>query len=144
MSLINALGINEFAIVQFGIFILIFGFLTTYVFKPYVAAYEQRQDRTKGGEVLAEEFQHKTTELHADYESRARLLNSHIHEIFAKHRAEALAEYDRIVGRARQEATALIEKNRQSLATAVHAAADELKSQTPAVALAITNKLLGK
>lgn len=144
MSLIHALGINEFAAVQFVIFILIFMFLTNYVFKPYVAAFEQRQNRTKGGEVLAEEFQQKTTELHSDYETRARLLNSHIHEIFAKHRAEALAEYDRIVGKARQEATALIEKNRTTISSAVTSASGELKSQTPQVALAITNKLLGK
>lgn len=144
MGLLSALGINSLAIVQFGIFVLIFVFLTVYVFGPYLKAAEERQNRTKGGEELAEEFQGKTIDLQARYEQQARDINGRIQDVFQKNRAEALVEYDRVVGQARKEAGELVEKNRQAISRAVDAAAAELKSQTPQMALAITNKLLGK
>ena len=144
MGLLSALGINYLAIVQFGIFILIFIFLTTYVFNPFLKAAEERQKRTKGGEELAEEFHHKAIALQAQYEQEARALNAGIQDVFQKNRAEAAAESERVVGQARKEANETIEKNRQAIVRAVETASGELKSQTPAMALAITNKLLGK
>lgn len=144
MDLLHALGINQFAIVQFFIFVAIFSFLVAFVFTPYVKALDERQSRTKGGESLAEEYQQKATDLHSEYQAKAREMNGQISSIFQKNKAEAQQEYDRTVGRAREQATQLIEKNRKAISQSVQTAAEELRGQTTSVALAITNKLLGK
>lgn len=144
MSLLHALGINEFAIVQFVIFLVVFYFLVSAVFRPYLAALSERQNRTVGGVHEAELYQHKAVELHSDYQDKVREVNSHIHEIFQKSRAEALAEYDKILQAARQSAASQIELNRQKIAQVVAQVGADLQRQTPSLALAITNKLLGR
>lgn len=144
MSLLHALGINQLAILQFCIFVIIFSFLTFYVFVPFARANEERQKRTKGGESLAEEYHQKAVELNSQYQDKAREVNSHIHTIFQKNKSAAAAEYDLIVGKARGEASEVVEKNRQRITQSVAAAREELRAQTTTVALAITNKLLGK
>ena len=144
MSLLSALGINQFAIVQFVIFIFVFWYLMVGVFRPYLAAAEERQKRTVGDVAVAEEYQHKSTELHSQYQDKLREVNTHIHEIFHRNRTAAAAEYDRIVQAARQEANAQIEKNRQHITQMIATASAELRSQTATVAHAITNKLLGQ
>lgn len=144
MSLLHALGINQLAILQFFIFVIIFSFLTFYVFAPFVRANEERQKRTKGGESLAEEYHQKAVELHSQYQDKAREVNGHIQAIFQKNKAAAQVEYDEIVGKARKDAGDVVEKNRQQITRSVTAARDELRGQTTAMALAITNKLLGK
>lgn len=144
MELLNALGINHYAIVQFFIFILVFVFLTQVVFGPFLKAHEGRLQRTKGGEQLADEYSAKTQSAQAEYAEKAREIHTRIQSIFQKSRTEAMGDYDRIVAQARKEAEALVETNRQAVATASAQASTELKGQTTQVALAITNKLLGK
>lgn len=144
MDLLSSLGITPVAGFQFLIFVGLLTFLSLYVFSPYVHAFEERQKRTKGGEVLAEEYQHKTTELQSAYQDKAREVHGHISAIFQRNRSEALADYDKIVNQAKKEAQSLIENNRQGIAKVVQQTSDDLRSQTTSVALAITNKLLGK
>lgn len=144
MGLLQALGINGLAIIQFGILIVIFLFLSLYVFGPYLRAVEERQSRTKGGEALADEFQQKTSDLQTRYQERAREIHSQIAALFAKSRGDAAIEYERIVGQARQESNQLIEKNRQTIGDAVSVASADLRREATQASLAITNKLLGK
>ncbi|MBX2988124.1 MAG: ATP synthase F0 subunit B [Bdellovibrionaceae bacterium] len=144
MHLLHALGISQLAIIQFLIFVFIFTFLTYGVFTPYFKALMEREKRTVGGEALAEEYQQKTIELSTEYQNQARAINTQIQEIFQRNRNEANAAYDRVVGAAREEASQMIEKNRAQISQAVGAAQNDLRGQTTAVALAITNKLLGK
>lgn len=143
-ALLHQLGVNHFAIYQFFIFIGLISFLSIYVFSPYLKALEAREERTKGGRELATEYQAKTVEMHSTYQDRARDVNNKIQAIFQKSRAEAMVEYERIVGVARGESQALIEKNRQTLNQSVATATQELKNQSTTMAVAITNKLLGK
>lgn len=144
MHLLHALGINQYAFVQFLLFVLIFMFLTGSVFGPYFRALLEREQRTVGGETLAEEYHQRTAELQNEYQTKARSLNAQIAEIFQKNRNEATSEYEVIVSRARTEATSLIEKNRLAISLAIQQATEELRGQTTPMALAITNKLLGK
>ncbi|HRO66312.1 MAG TPA: ATP synthase F0 subunit B [Pseudobdellovibrionaceae bacterium] len=144
MDLLHALGINQYAIVQFLIFAVMFAFLTGYVFTPYAKALDEREKRTVGGENLAEEYQEKAIELQAEYQTKARDLNAQIQAIFQTQKGTASAEQEALVRQARDEANALIEKNRQVIAKSVSQVSEELRGQTTNVALAITNRLLGK
>jgi F-type H+-transporting ATPase subunit b len=144
MEIIQQLGINGTALVQFGIFICIFFFLNFYLFKPYYKAVEERENRTLGGEDLALEIQQKTTELHSQYQIKAKSVSQKIKTIYDAQRSDALKEYDTIVGQARQQSASLLESNNQKIAHAIQGAAAQLHAESNQVAIAITRKLLGK
>ena len=144
MEMIQSLGINSTAIIQFGIFIFTFFFLRHYVFSAYHAALLKRLEKTKGGEEIANEYAEKTSELHSQYQDEARKVHHEISTIYQHHRNEAMADADKLVTLARLEAQKMIEAARVTMAQSVATAAQSLKSQTSGVALSITNKLLGK
>jgi F-type H+-transporting ATPase subunit b len=144
MEIIHQLGINQTAFVQFAIFICLFFFLNLYVFTPYYKALSERESRTLGGEDLALEFQKKTTELHSEYQTKAKEVTKKIKSIYDAHRSDALKEYDVIVGKAREEASDLLETNNKKISQSIQSAAAALRSETTSVAVAITQKLLGK
>ena len=144
MEMIQSLGINSTAIIQFGIFIFIFFFLRHYVFSAYHEALLKRLEKTKGGEEIASEYAEKTSELHSQYQDEVRKVHHEISTIYQKNRTEALADADRVMHQARAEAQKMIEAARVTMAQAVASATQSLKGQSSGVALSITNKLLGK
>lgn len=144
LQICKQIGINQTAFIQFAIFILTITFLRYVVFGPYTQAMSERKHRTKGGEDLAVEIHKKAGELHAEYELKAKEINSQINEIYDHSRTRAMKDYETIVQSARNEANELIEKNRNQLQDKIRSTAEQLKSQTSAVALVITNKLLNK
>lgn len=144
MDIFQSIGINATAIVQFVLFAIMLIFMSKVVFAPYAHALEERQKRTKGGEDLALEFQKKSVELQSTYENKSREINEQIKSIFDAARVEANKKYESIVGASRAQATQLTTDNRSQIAAAISQASAELKSQTSVVAMAITNKLLGK
>jgi len=121
-----------------------FFFLNIYVFTPYYKALEERERRTLGGEDLALEFQKKSTELHSEYQIKAKEVSKQIKEIYDAHRNDAIKEYDLIVGKARKEAGELLEKNTKTITQSIQAAAPALSAEMTSVCTAITQKLLGK
>lgn len=144
MDIFNQIGINTTAIFQFVFYAIALLILSKVVFAPYAHALEERQKRTKGGEDLALEFQKKAIELQSEYETKARKQNEQIKAIFDASKLEANAQYEKTVTSAKNEANTLIVENRNKISSAISTAAAELKGQTNAVAMAITNKLLGK
>lgn len=142
MDIFGQLGINTTAAIQFVLFAIALIFLSKVVFTPYTHAYEERQRRTKGGEDLALEYQNKSVELHSEYETKARELNNEIKGIVDGAKSQANKDYESLVAKARSESEKLVHENRTKISTAVQGAAAELKSQTTAVAMAITTKLL--
>ncbi|MDG0814943.1 ATP synthase F0 subunit B [Bdellovibrio svalbardensis] len=144
MDIFGQLGINSTAGIQFVLFAIALLFLNKVVFTPYAHALEERERKTKGGEDLALEYQAKSIELHTQYEAKARELNLEIKTIIDASKSEANKKYEIVVSTTRAEAEKNISENRKKVSAAVQTAAQELKSQTQAVALAITSKLLGK
>ena len=144
MDIFGQLGINTTAGIQFVFFAIALLFLTKFVFGPYAHALEERERRTKGGEDLALEYQAKSVELQSEYETKARDINNEIKTIVDAAKSSANKEYETLVSKSRTEADKLVQDNRTKISSAVATAAAELKSQTNAVALAITAKLLGK
>ena len=144
MEMIHQLGIGPAAIIQFLIFVSVFGFLTHFVFTPYYSAFEWREEKTKGSEDLAHEFKQKSLDLHSEYQEKARETHAQMSAIYDKARTETMVECEAIIAKAREEANDLVESNRRRIADSIAKAASELKGQTSVVALAISNKLLGK
>lgn len=144
MDIFGQLGINTTAGIQFVFYAIALIFLSKFVFAPYAHALEEREHRTKGGEDLALEYQQKSSELQAEYETKLRDLNGQIKSIVDTAKTQASKDSESIVNAARAGADKLVEDNRLKITAAVSSAAADLKSQTTNVAMAITNKLLGK
>lgn len=142
MDIFGQLGINTTAAFQFVLFAIALTFLSKVVFAPYAHALEERQKRTKGSEDLALEYQTKSIEMQNEYEGKLRDLNSQIKTSVDQAKAEATKDYEALVSKARQESEELVQNNRQKVAASVQQAMADLKSQTSAVAMAITTKLL--
>ncbi len=144
MEILQQIGVNKTALIQFVIFAIAILFLTKVVFSSYAQALDERENRTKGGEDLAVEFKKKALELQGEYEVKAREVANEIKGIFDAQKAEASSSYEGIVNTARQNAEGLVLENRTKITAAVSSASADLKAQTNTVALAITHKLLGK
>lgn len=142
--MLSQLGVNQTAIFQFAIYIVTFTALVFLVYKPFYQALLLRQEKTKGSEDLANEFSKKTSDLQNEYQKEAREQNGKISAIFSEARADGQKQYDATLAGARTESQKIIEENRNKIKGAVGAAAVELQKQAPQMALAITNKLLGK
>lgn len=142
MDIFGQLGINTTAAFQFVLFAIALTFLSKVVFAPYAHALEERQKRTKGGEDLALEYQNKSIGLQTEYESKIRDLNTQIKEAVDMAKTQANKEYENLVNNARVESEKLVQSNRSKVSSAVQQAAADLKTQTTAVAMAITTKLL--
>lgn len=142
MDIFGQLGINTTAAFQFVLFAIALTFLSKVVFAPYAHALEERQKRTKGSEDLALEYQTKSIKMQNEYEGKLRDLNSQIKTSVDQAKAEATKDYEALVNKARQESEELVQNNRQKVTASVQQAMADLKSQTSAVAMAITTKLL--
>jgi F-type H+-transporting ATPase subunit b len=144
MAILNQLGINQTIFFQFVIFVIAYITLYFLVFKPYTAALNEREARTKGGEGLASELQRQARDLQTEYEKKARQINGQIKEIFDQYRAEASKETDVVISKARSEAQILVERARQQVAAEISQAENKLRDEVPMVAQVITAKLLTK
>lgn len=144
MDIFGQLGINPTAGIQFVFFAIALSFLAKYVFSPYAKAHEERERKTKGGEELALEYKARAIELQSEYETKIRHLNNEMKSIIDESKANANKHYESALHQTRTDAEKLISENRNKIAKQIEAAAQELKSQTHTVAVAITTKLLGK
>jgi F0F1-type ATP synthase membrane subunit b/b' len=144
MNILDQLGINHTYFFQLGIFIFALIVLSQFVFKDFVDLLSKREEKSKGTEGIAAEEHKKAAELQRAYEDSARGLSGEIKTIFDSYRQQAAAEYESIVSKARQESMRLVEDTRQRVSAEIGDAAKSLKEEAPAVALAISGRLLSK
>jgi len=103
MSILIQLGANHTLFIQFAIFVFTVSFLTIYVFGPYFKARDQRLEKTKGGEELAQEASKKAQTVKQTYETEARSLTAQIKAIFDAEKNQAQQEADVILSKAKSE-----------------------------------------
>ncbi len=144
MEILDQLHLNGTFFIQFVIFAFSYFALSNLVFKPYSAALEARENRTKGGEDLAFELQKKAEELRQQYEVKARQVSGNVKTIFDEYRLDANKEFESIVSAARKESQALVEAARQKVSVEIGDAKAKLQAEVPAVAQEISKKLLSK
>ncbi len=142
--MLQQLGVNQTAFLQFAIYIFIFTALVFLVYNPFHKAFLLREEKTKGAEDLAQEFIKKAEDLHMEYQHEARELNLKISAIYHESKTVAQKQFEKSVTTAKDESQKIIEENRNKIKGSIGAAVVELQKQVPQLALAITNKMLGK
>lgn len=103
-----------------------------------------REAQTKGGEELAVELQKQSVETAKVYGQKLREHTEKIKNIFDSHKKQVSTDSELLVNQARSEAENLLEQNRKKIEQNIQSVAQEIKAQAPAVALIITQKLIGK
>ncbi len=144
LSLLSALGVNQTIWIQLACFLVSYLALTQLIFKPYMKAYHERENRTVGNEESAIRIIEEAQELTHNYEKKARELNSEIKHLYDLKRSEAMKDYEAFIKTARENSTAAIEVARDKISHEVEAARKKLVSEIPAVSSAIASRLVGK
>lgn len=143
MELLKTLGLDSTVAFQFGIFLIVYLFLSNLLFKPYLKAFNKRKEQTIGKTDTAERFITETAELEGEYETKAREINQKFKVIYDESRSQALKEHDRLVAEARSKAKELTEKAQKEISVQMQSARDELKAQVPVIAKTITTQVVG-
>lgn len=140
MEILQQLGANQSAFIQFFIFAISIAFLTTFVFGPYFKAYDQRLVKTKGAENVAKDTVEETKNLNLIFQSKAREVNDKITSIYnaenetAKHTAEDLLK------NAKNESAQIIETSRKQLSEQVAQSASQIQALSKDIAQQLTQK----
>lgn len=144
MEILTQLGVNKTAFIQFFIFAIAFFTLSSMVFKPYAEALHKREEKTKGGEEVAEQMLKQSADLKTQFETKAREVSGEINSIYETYREQAMKEYSKIVAEARGESQSLVEDTKKRVSVQVADAAVKLKEEIPTVAGLITQRLINK
>lgn len=145
MELLKSLGID---VNTLWIHVLCFAVgylaLSNLIFKPYSAALRERENRTVGGDELAQKLLMQAAEISTDYEHKAKAISASIREEYDKNRQEAQKESEALIAKARGEAARLLEASRATIAQEIATAKTALSAEVPAITAAITSKMAGK
>ncbi|MBC7742737.1 MAG: hypothetical protein H7061_11095 [Bdellovibrionaceae bacterium] len=102
MEILQQLGANETAFIQFVLFIITISFLTVVVFNPFFKAYDQRLKQTKGADQVASETQEEAKKLGQIFQARAREINDKVRNIFETSKSEANESATKILSQAKE------------------------------------------
>jgi F0F1-type ATP synthase membrane subunit b/b' len=143
MELIETLGLDSTIALQFGIFIIVYLFLSQVLFKPYMAAFDERQEQTIGKTDTAERFIAEAQNLEQEYATKAQEINRKFKLIYDESRSQAMKEHDRLVNEAREKAKVLTEQSRKKISEQAVAAQADLAKQIPELSKTIAVQVLG-
>lgn len=144
MEIFRQLGVDETLWVHLACFLVSYFALYFLILKPYMAAFVEREKRTVGSEEAAVRLVEEANDLQNQYALKARELNAQMKSFYDDARANAQKQSEKIVGDARTQAAALLQQNREHIASEVAKAQKTLQSEIPTVGAAIASKLAGK
>lgn len=143
-NLLQVLQLDATILPQFLIFLVAYVALSQLVFKPYMKAFDLRKEATVGGKEVADQLLLETQNIHFNYETKAREINTEIKVIFESARKEATKRQEELVLSARAQAEELVKKSREEIRQNVLKTREELKKQVPELSQTISDRLLGK
>lgn len=103
-----------------------------------------RGEKTVGNTESAEKLLAESRDLEAQYEQKARELNTKVRGIYEQSRQQALREQEKQMAEARLRAKQIIEDNKQKVQAEVARAQQDISKEVALVSQAMATKLLGK
>ena len=144
LEILTSLGIDSTFFYQFLIFFVAFASMNFIVFKPYLAAHDERVRRTVGGQAEAKDLLDQAKDTEAIYKEEAKKLNAEIREVFAKVNGKAKTEVEAILNEAKADADSQITAGRQALSQSVDEARKAMETHIPEISEKIQNKFMGQ
>ena len=143
-AILTGLGVNSTVWIQLGLFLFTFVLLNNLVFKSYQRAFQERHDKTLGGEDLTKQLVLEAQEIQSRYEKRARQVNDQIKSAYDSAMGEAYKKQNEIMENTRKEAAEALKQARAKITTQVRDARGALHNDLPAISSLIVAKLMGK
>lgn len=143
MQILQQLGANQSAIIQFFIFAISIAFLTVFVFNPFFKAYDERLEKTKGVENVAKDTIEETKNLNLIFQSKARESNDKIRNIYDTERSAAQKKSEDILKTAKADADKILVSSRSEIASQVSQSKSQVASLSQEIATQLTQKFEG-
>ncbi|MBC7421071.1 MAG: hypothetical protein H7328_10120 [Bdellovibrio sp.] len=140
MEILQQLGANETAFIQFILFVVSITFLTVVIFNPFFKAYDQRLKQTKGADQVASETQDEAKKLEQIYQSRAREINDKLNAVFSTLKHEANDSASKILNDAKTAIATTTDKAR----TEIDAQKKNAQQNSQAIAEEVSNEISKK
>lgn len=143
MEILQQLGANGTAFIQFALFIITITFLTTVVFGPYFKAYDIRHKLTKDADQVANETQDEVKKLQQIYSARAREINEKINSVFNESKQDGLKSTTIILDAAKSQVGQSTDGARKDIASQKQSAAAQIQTIAKEVSESIIQKMTG-
>jgi F0F1-type ATP synthase membrane subunit b/b' len=143
MEILQQLGANQSAIIQFFIFAVSIAFLTVFVFNPFFKAYDIRLEKTKGVESVAKDTIEETKNLNLIFQSKARESNDKIRNIYDTERSVAQKKSEEIIKDAKADADKILTSSRTEISAQVSQSKSQVASLSQEIATQLTQKFEG-
>lgn len=143
MQILQQLGANQTAIIQFFIFAISIAFLTKFVFGPYFKAYDQRLVKTKGAENVAKDTIEETKSLNLIFQSKAREVNDKIKAIYDVEKTSAQKTTEDLIKSAKTESETIVKKSRSEIANQLAQSKNQVGDLSQEIAQQVTQKFEG-
>lgn len=144
MELLTALGVNQTVAIQFIIFVAVYIVLNKVLFTPYIAALDERRERTEGQSETAEKYFEEAKTLQEQYTAKMRELNDRQKDIYDQSRGEAQKRYDEVVTTAREKTKNVVENAQKELKAEALKIRQQAEKEIPMLSSLITERLTGK
>ncbi len=143
VEILQQLGANQSALIQFFIFAISIAFLTVFVFNPFFKAYDMRLQKTKGIEDVAKDTVEETKNLNLIFQSKARESNDKIRSIYDTEKNVANKAAEEIIKMAKAEADKLVSSSRAEIINQVAQSKSQVASLSQEIAAQLTQKFEG-
>ncbi len=138
------IDIDLTAVVQFGLFVIIYLVANKLLFQPYLQLRERRKAGIEGAREEAERMTAQADAKLADYQKQLAIARDRAGEEGRKVRAEASAHEKEVTDKARATAQKAIDDAQAKMRAETEAARTQLMPQADALAKAMASKLLGR
>jgi F-type H+-transporting ATPase subunit b len=139
-----SLGIDITSVYQLVIFLTAYIVLSELIFKPYLAAYIEREKRTVGGQEEANSILARSQQVQAEYEKRAKAINHEIKVIVDGARSEALKSQEHSLKIAQSNFEQKSSEIHKAVQSKLKTALTTMEGEVSEVSRMIVNKLIGK
>ena len=123
--------------------VTLFLVMSYFLFNPARAFLQKRQEKIRTELEDAKNNQEEAHALKAEYESKLKNIDKEAESILADARKRALANENRIVAAAKEEAAAIVERAREEARLEKQKMADDVKKEIVAVAALMAGKVVG-
>lgn len=125
-------------IAVFALFLI----LSYFLFNPVRAMLNKRQEKIREELSNAAKDEQEAAKLRADYEEKIRNINKEAEEILSEARKKALANENKIIAQAKEEAARIIERAGAEAELEKKKAVDEVKKEMVAIASVMAGKVV--
>jgi F-type H+-transporting ATPase subunit b len=127
---------------QVVIFLVLWVVLSRVLFRPYIAALEERERNTSGAQYDTEALEREGARLKAQYEEQLARVEAAAAAVKETILQEARHQREQIIGRAREEASAALDKARQEIQAQIERERQRALAEIGELAREMVSKIL--